>query len=258
MKDKFSVIIVPHDERKTRTYRIPYKVFYAVIAVAAASIIAMTVFAATYGKLLFKAREIIILQNQVEKLTRRNENLKEIVGNIDEISKLSKEVRTMLGVYKEGGETDEGARQSEARVTAGRQLQDEKDRMLTAIPSFWPARGFLTKKFNVDVEESSPDYHQGIDIAVQRGEPVRAAASGYVIDAGWDETYGYFVSIDHGYGIKSLYGHNERIVVKEEEKVERGQTIAYSGNSGRSSAPHLHFEVSKNNLKVNPLKYLLK
>ncbi|HMA76153.1 MAG TPA: M23 family metallopeptidase [Candidatus Krumholzibacteriaceae bacterium] len=257
MKDKFSVIIVPHDERKTRTYRIPYRVFYAVIAFAAVSIIAMAVFAATYGKLLFKAREIIVLQDQVEKLTRRNENLKEIVGNIDKISKLSKEVRTMLGV-ESGEKTAAGERQSRILATPEDKLQDEKDRMLRAVPSFWPVRGFLTKKFNVDVEESSPDYHQGIDIAVQRGEPVRAAASGYVIDAGWDEIYGYFVSIDHGYGIKSLYGHNERIVVKEEEKVERGQTIAYSGNSGRSSAPHLHFEVSKNNLKVNPLKYLLK
>src|SRR6056297_3637375 len=154
MKDKFSVIIVPHDERKTRTYRIPYRVFYAVIAFAAVSIIAMAVFAATYGKLLFKAREIIVLQDQVEKLTRRNENLKEIVGNIDKISKLSKEVRTMLGV-ESGEKTAAGERQSRILATPEDKLQDEKDRMLRAVPSFWPVRGFLTKKFNVDVEESS-------------------------------------------------------------------------------------------------------
>ena len=64
--------------------------------------------------------------------------------------------------------------------------------------------------------------------------------------------------IDHGYGIKTLYGHNDRLVVMRGERVGRGQTIAYSGNTGRSSAPHLHFEVLQDNVNADPLKYLLK
>jgi murein DD-endopeptidase MepM/ murein hydrolase activator NlpD len=69
--------------------------------------------------------------------------------------------------------------------------------------------------------------------------------------------YGYYVKIDHGYGIKTLYGHNERLVVMKGERVGRGQTIAYSGNTGKSTAPHVHFEVTQNNVYVDPLKYLL-
>jgi murein DD-endopeptidase MepM/ murein hydrolase activator NlpD len=77
-----------------------------------------------------------------------------------------------------------------------------------------------------------------------------------VDEAGWDDTYGYYVRVDHGYGIKTLYGHNDRLVVMRGERVGRGQTIAYSGNTGRSSAPHLHFEVMKDNVFVDPLRYL--
>ncbi|MCD6379571.1 M23 family metallopeptidase [bacterium] len=210
----------------------------------------------TYGKLLLKTREIVMLQRKVERLTERNEKLKGIVGNIDEIMRMSNQMKMMLGV-KSSEEADTLKREINAEERRNSRIQDEKNNMLRAIPSFWPVRGFITKKFNVSVEESNSDYHRGIDIAIQRGQPVRAAALGYVIAVGWDKIFGYSVRIDHGYGIKTLYGHNERIVVKEGERVERGQTIAYSGNSGRSSAPHLHFEVTKNNISVDPLKYLL-
>jgi murein DD-endopeptidase MepM/ murein hydrolase activator NlpD len=256
MKDKFSIIIVPHDERKTRTYRIKYKTLYTLLVILAVGVIALAVFAVTYGKLLLKTKEIVMLQRKVERLTERNEKLKEIVANIDDIKKMSKQVKMMLGVNTSKG-TDTLKSEMKAEESRNNRIQDEKNNMLRAIPSFWPVRGFITKKFNVSVEESKSDYHRGIDIAVQRGQPVRAAALGYVIETGWDKIFGYSVRIDHGYGIKTLYGHNERIVVKEGERVERGQTIAYSGNSGRSSAPHLHFEVTKNNISVDPLKYLL-
>jgi murein DD-endopeptidase MepM/ murein hydrolase activator NlpD len=78
-----------------------------------------------------------------------------------------------------------------------------------------------------------------------------------VTEAGWDDAYGYYVQIDHGYGIKTLYAHADMLVVSKGERVAQGQTIAYSGNTGRSTAPHLHFQVTQNNVPVDPLKYLL-
>jgi murein DD-endopeptidase MepM/ murein hydrolase activator NlpD len=137
------------------------------------------------------------------------------------------------------------------------EVDSERAQMLRSIPSFWPVRGYITKSYNVAGGPSDEDYHPGIDLGVDRGTPVRAAASGYVDEAGWDDTYGYYIRIDHGYGIKTLYGHNDRLVVMRGERVGRGQTIAYSGNTGRSSAPHVHFEVTKDNVNVDPLKYLL-
>lgn len=256
MKDKFSVIIVPHDIKNTRTYRIPYKLFYVFVVILCVGIISVVVFIATYGGLLVKTKELVMLEKQVRELRERNEKLGQVVLNINKMQGMEKQMKRMLGLQV--SEAEEGEEGEEGATDQAREwIMDEKNNVLRTIPTFWPVRGFITKKFNMSVSEEDADYHRGIDIAVQRGEPVRAAAAGYVVESGWDEIFGYLVRIDHGNGLKTLYGHNERIVVKKGEKVARGQTIAYSGNSGRSSAPHLHFEVVKNNVNVDPLEYLL-
>jgi murein DD-endopeptidase MepM/ murein hydrolase activator NlpD len=96
-----------------------------------------------------------------------------------------------------------------------------------------------------------------MDIAAKRNTPVRASAEGVVTESGWDETYGHLVVIDHGFGITTLYGHNSRNLVNVGDRVDRGQTIAFLGNTGKSTAPHLHFEVRKNDVPEDPRKYLL-
>lgn len=255
MKDKFSVIIVPHDIKNTRTYRVPYRLFYVFLVILSVGVISVGVFIATYGKLLVKTREIAALEEKVEDLKDRNEKLGKIVLNVNKIQEMDKRVRRMLGMEDEEG--GEGSGRAESSSMVSERIIDEKSAVLRSVPSFWPVRGFITKEFNSSVGEADPRHHLGVDIAVQRGEPVRASASGYVTEAGWDGIFGYFVKLDHGKGLKTLYGHNERIVVKKGERVTRGQTIAYSGNSGRSSAPHLHFEVIRNNVRVDPLEYLL-
>ena len=92
-------------------------------------------------------------------------------------------------------------------------LRSEQAAMLRAIPTFWPVRGFITNRFSRAEGEKDTMFHGGIDIAVDRGTPVRAAASGYVTEAGWNDSYGYYVQIDHGYGIKTLYAHADMLVV---------------------------------------------
>ena len=164
----------------------------------------------------------------------------------------------MLGVDMAEEDSLAMSRTQEPGGLTDREVQSEKEQMLRSIPSFWPVRGYITKSYHMTGGAGDADYHPGIDIGVERGTPVRSAASGYITEAGWDDTYGYFVRIDHGYGIKTLYGHNDRLVVMRGERVGRGQTIAYSGNTGRSTAPHLHFEVIQDNVNVDPLKYLLK
>jgi murein DD-endopeptidase MepM/ murein hydrolase activator NlpD len=78
-----------------------------------------------------------------------------------------------------------------------------------------------------------------------------------VVSSGWNDTFGYQVVVDHGFGIHTLYGHNSRNIVKEGDRVARGQTIAFVGSTGASTAPHLHFEVKKNGVPVDPRNYLL-
>lgn len=98
--------------------------------------------------------------------------------------------------------------------------------------------------------------HEGLDIGVWYGTKVYATGAGKVIHAGWKNGYGKLVMIDHGHGFRTLYGHNRRINVRVGEKVERGDLIAYSGNTGRSSGPHLHYEIQVNGKPVNPMDYI--
>jgi len=257
-KNTFSVIIVPHDLKKTRTYRVPYFLFYTFLVLVGVGLVILIIFVATYGRILLKAREAVILEKQVEELTRRTEKMGELRRNLARLRAMDLKIKQLLGVPVDTQLVASAeVIRSENEISAA-PLTASQSQLLRSIPTFWPVRGFITKAFNVTGGKSSPSYHPGIDIAVDEGTPVVASAGGVVIERGWDDIYGYYVVIDHGFGLKTLYGHNERVVVMKGERVARGQTIAYSGNTGRSTAPHLHFEVLKDNVPVDPMKYLLK
>ena len=116
----------------------------------------------------------------------------------------------------------------------------------------WPVAGPVTSPFGWRWGRM----HEGIDIAVPSGTPVHAAAAGTVIYAGWESGYGNFVVLDHGGGIATAYGHNTSVAVAVGQQVEQGQVIAYSGSTGHSTGPHVHFEVRVNGNAVDPLGYL--
>ena len=116
----------------------------------------------------------------------------------------------------------------------------------------WPVHGVLTSSFGWRWGRM----HEGIDIAVGNGTPVVASASGTVIVAGWMGGYGNLVVVDHGNGIATAYGHNTSVAVAPGQSVAQGQLIAYSGNTGNSTGPHVHFEVRVNGAAVDPLGYI--
>lgn len=129
---------------------------------------------------------------------------------------------------------------------------------LDHTPSIWPVRGYISSSYGWRPHPVLKELkrHTGIDIAVPRGTPVKATADGKVVSAGWSSGYGILVSIDHGNGLKTLYGHNTRAIVKKGETVKKGQIIAYSGKTGIATGDHLHYEVRKNGRDVNPANYL--
>ena len=116
----------------------------------------------------------------------------------------------------------------------------------------WPVSGPITSGFG----PRGGRMHEGIDIAVPEGTPVHAAAAGTVIYAGWLGGYGNLVVIDHGGGLSTAYGHNSGLVASAGESVAQGDTVAYSGNTGHSTGPHVHFEVRIDGTAVDPLGYL--
>ena len=122
-------------------------------------------------------------------------------------------------------------------------------------PESWPLSepGFVTRALLAD----APDDHPGLDIAVPEGTWIRAAGAGIVLDVGEDPVYGEFVTLDHGDGLVTLYGHASRTFVDRGQQVRRNEVIALSGNTGRSTAPHLHFEVRRDGEPLDPTTFVL-
>ena len=123
----------------------------------------------------------------------------------------------------------------------------------------WPTRGYLTDLYGWRTHPitGKRDFHHGVDIATQLGNKVIATASGTVLAAGYRDYYGNLVVIDHGYEYVTWYGHLASIVVKEGQRIKRGQLIGYVGSTGRSNAPHLHYEVRFMRKPVNPMKFMI-
>jgi len=136
-------------------------------------------------------------------------------------------------------------------------LNDERS-LLGSKPRGWPTRGMVTSGFGMRRSPFSgrPTMHEGMDIAARTGSPVHATADGIVSRSETVAGYGKLVVIDHGYGFQTYYGHNSKIHVKVGQRVRRGEKIAAVGNTGASTGSHLHYEVRRNNLPLNPKKYI--
>ena len=122
----------------------------------------------------------------------------------------------------------------------------------------WPCSGPITSYYGWRVHPifGTRKYHSGMDIAVDYGTPIHAAATGVVVYSGWMGGYGYAIMIDHGGGLVTIYGHNSSLTVSEGQRVSQGQLVAYAGSTGYSTGPHCHFEVRLHGEVTEPLNYL--
>jgi biotin carboxyl carrier protein len=135
---------------------------------------------------------------------------------------------------------------------------ESKRAHLAATPAIWPAKGWLTSRFGTRTSPftNQKQFHAGIDIAGERGTDIVSPAQGKVVFSGKRGPLGKSIIIDHGYGVRTQYGHSDELYVKSGETVQRGQRIAALGNSGRSTGPHLHYVVEVKGKAVNPLDYI--
>ncbi|MEK6590152.1 MAG: M23 family metallopeptidase [Nitrospinota bacterium] len=157
---------------------------------------------------------------------------------------------------------DELKNQAEFQETSFQELDEffkVQASLLTSTPSLWPVRGWVTSGFGYRVSPftNRKEVHEGLDIATRMNAQVIAPADGIIVRIGRDTSYGNILEIDHGYGVVTRYGHNARILVNMGDMVKRGQVIAQVGNTGRSTGPHLHYEVVLNGVPVNPFRYIL-
>jgi murein DD-endopeptidase MepM/ murein hydrolase activator NlpD len=131
--------------------------------------------------------------------------------------------------------------------------------LLASTPSIWPVRGYLSAGFGkrIDPFTGQPDFHPGIDISTPHGTKIHAPADGVVVSCGVKGGYGNAVVIDHGYGIVTRYAHMSAFNVRPGQRVRRGDVVGFVGNTGKSTAPHLHYEVWVKDKASNPIQYIL-
>ncbi len=157
-----------------------------------------------------------------------------------------------------GSLESEAARQEQSL----RELQeyfDDQRSLLASTPSIWPARGWVTSDFGTRLDPYSADrqMHEGLDVATPHGQPVQSPSDGVVVFNGVEGGYGKVLVIDHGYGVKTRYGHLSETFVRLGDRVKRGEKVAAVGNTGKSTGPHLHYEVRVNGIPENPRKFIL-
>lgn len=136
---------------------------------------------------------------------------------------------------------------------------EEQRLIMLSTPTIWPVRGWVSSQFRFRTSPFSGRrvFHEGLDIAARYGLDVQATAKGIVVFAGEKAGYGNLVTIDHGYGYMTRYGHNSSLTVHVGDKVNKGDVVAKVGTSGRSTGPHVHYEVLVNGIPVNPIKFII-
>lgn len=292
-KNKYiNIMIVPDSKHEIKSFKvsIPFiksialTVFALFFSVTIALIYFGGINAYLYTTIKQKDEKIAelssIKNNQDKKIAMLNENAKIVDNKIKSLNELEEKVKRLVGLSSSNTSRGGFSRdkrsitydnETTSRLTSeiNQKTEDYKalltkvaDRLdyLNSIPSSYPVQGIITSPFG---SRKSPygsytEFHPGIDIAVDYGTPVRAAGKGVITYAGWISGYGKAVIIDHGYGITSVYGHNSQLLVKVGQSVNRGDIIAKSGDTGRSTGPHVHFEVRVNGNPVSPMTYLAK
>ncbi len=245
---QLSFIIVPHGELETRSYSISYRRLRIYVALAAILLITFIVVVSSWWYVAAQAARVPGLEREVARLEEERERVAELARTLSEVEAQYERVRRLLGADAAPAGTD-------PILPPLRTEADTAEAIPTAArPDSWPLTepGFITRARS----GSDGANHPGLDIAVAAGSYVRAAADGRVSDAGEDPVYGNFVLLDHGNEYQTMYGHAAEVYVRDGDIVRRNEVIALSGSTGRSTAPHLHFEVRRGGAAADPLEYV--
>ncbi len=139
------------------------------------------------------------------------------------------------------------------------QAAEQRSSRWASTPSIWPVRGWVTSGFGPRISPftEKPAWHDGLDIGAAPNSPVQAPAAGRVTMVGFDPKMGNVVRVDHGYSVETVYGHLSKALVKEGQRIKRGDVIALVGSTGLSTGPHLHYMVKVQGQAIDPHKYIL-
>ncbi|MBM3324637.1 MAG: hypothetical protein FJY66_03120 [Calditrichaeota bacterium] len=273
-KRNWTLLVVPDGDQTVRQYRIG-RVWVLLILF---SVVALLLYAAVETYLFWavaaKARLVAPLSAKLRELETSSQQLQELGAQLSELRSFESQLRRSLLAHSTDTSAGPmppsglGMHISPAFHSPGVAswyeggiepsfLKGFQENIFTPadLPTYPPVRGYVTRTFQHRAVRSGR-LHSGVDIAARAGTPISAAASGLVVFADWTFSYGNLVVIVHRSGYVSFYGHNQILLVSPRQFVEQGQPIALLGSSGRSSAPHLHYEVWRAGEPMDPLTLL--
>jgi murein DD-endopeptidase MepM/ murein hydrolase activator NlpD len=289
LRKRFYIFFVARDEEgQLRKISIPVQYLYALLAGAAIGVLSLTGIASSYTRMLQKVSTYNQLRAERNELKDRYSQLEQVAKERDiqvaSLGSLASEVSALYGLKNDPGlAAVSSGHLQEAQVSSSfDQLYALRNTAMTgaasvgislgltknattadwqranAAPNLWPVEGQITASFGerIDPFNGEGAFHSGVDISAIVGSPVIAPADGQVTFADFMGGYGRAVVVDHGHSITTRYGHLSSYAVAAGQYVHRGDTIGYVGLSGRTTGPHLHYEVRINETPVNPYKYL--
>ena len=246
---RLSVVVVPHGGRDSKTYHLSYRRLRWLAAIGTGLAIMLGLMIGSWWYLAARAFKATELEAQVAELERDQARVAVLVERLESIETQYENIRRMFGVaaIEQPSEVWLPPATPLRRTSNG----GEARRAGPSRPTVWPLteRGFVTQ----GLHEGFDGRHPGLDIAVPSDSYIRAAGGGVVADVGEDAIYGRYVVIDHGDGYTTLYGHASQTLVTMGQQVRERQVVALSGSTGRSTGPHLHFEILQDGEPVDPL-----
>ena len=242
---RYTFLIVPDNDGKNRQFSISRNgtlvIIFSILGIITSMIIGLLIFGP-------KAFDHERMKNRYSEVIDERTEVLELYRDLERMKQMELVVQKALGSNLGESEFVDG------KLVETMDNQAIRSGYLNNVHSLLPVSGVVTQNIIIDNEDDIRK-HLGVDIAVPIGEPILASASGQIVFSGWTPELGNLVVIYHNNEYFTYYGHNELILVNSYDKVERGDVIATSGNSGISSGPHLHFEIWKDGEPVDPLLY---
>jgi murein DD-endopeptidase MepM/ murein hydrolase activator NlpD len=245
---------------ESQLYKMPAWVFKTLAVGSVVFVVLVAIAAVLYTPIVRTAARVPGLNAEIVRLTDENNQVQQLAATLEVLQERYDQIRTVLGaeIIAEPAapsmERPDGLPVLIALVAQAPGAEPSFGPRGPSLPLYWPldslVHGVVTRGFSSEGDDLEP--HPGIDIAVSRGTPIRAAGGGVVAEASFHPEYGLFVLIDHPDGYRTMYGHTSRLLVFAGASVDAGQVIALSGNTGRSTAPHLHFEKRRGDLLLDP------
>lgn len=277
---KISILFVPENKGASFSFKLPTLALRLGLFVGMALVFFAVVMLFSWGNLYRKARNYDRLVDENAELLQEHDRVIELQKRVEQLQQLGDQIRQALGAQTPPSSSELNRPGPDLLSQANHQTPpppadqpesppaqisdrapfyqfgDQEVLKDQDVPSLWPVQGYVSRSFEPDPVVPAHS-HNGVDLAAAAGTPIKATAGGVVIWSGWSPLYGNVVVLAHAAGYFSMYGHCQQVLVNIRDRVERGEPIALLGNTGQSSAPHLHFEIWHGNTPLNPADLLM-